>query len=960
MTHPAAIEPPGEPGGDRAAALLALLASFGRELHSGLPAREVSLDSSLDRDLGLDSLSRVELLMRLEQRFDVRVREEELAVAETPRDLLRLLGSSSGRGVWRLEVEPPVAVGDAGPGSPDRAETLVEVLEWHVERHPDRRHVLLYGEGDSVETASYAELHQATAEIAAGLRAQGLVPGDPVAIMLPTSIEYFHVFYGALFAGLVPVPLYPPVRLSQLEDHLRRQARILDNCRAPALITVPEAKAAARLLRGQVDSLRLVLTVADLRESSAAAPRVVHRGRGSDLAFLQYTSGSTGQPKGVALSHDNLLANLRGMLGVAGLTSRDVFVSWLPLYHDMGLIGAGMGSLYGAFPLVLMSPLGFLSRPSRWLRAISDHRGTVSGGPNFAYELCLAKIPESEIEGIDLASWRLAFNGAEPVLPETLRRFGERFAGHGLRPEAMLPVYGLAESTLGVAFPPPLRGVITDRIDRRAFARESRAQAAAADDDTALTFVGCGFPLPGHQLRIADDAGRELAERAIGRVQLRGPSTTRGYYRSPESTRELFVDDWVESGDLGYLVGGELFLTGRSKDLIIKAGRNLSPYEIEEAAGDVTGVRKGCVAAFGVSGGDTGTDRLVVLAETRASDPEERERIRAAVFAAATSVAGAAPDDVVMAPPGTVLKTSSGKIRRSASRDLYLAGRVGRRRSSVSRQFVNLGLSSIVPSLRRLMRTAATVLYTFWVWLVLGVVVTPLAFAVLVLPGLQRRQALTRMAARAILRLAGVPLRCGGFDHLPRDERFVAVVNHASYADALVLAATLLPGASIVAKRELGPIAPARFFFERIGVTLVERFDREQGAQDARHTLDLLLRQQSLVAFPEGTFTRIPGLLPFRLGPFQNAAEAGAPVVPMAIRGTRSLLRAGEWLIRRGPLALSIQPPIRPKGSDWQSALDLRDRARAAILAHCGEPDLNEERDEGLPQLRAQRAASAP
>ena len=953
------------PSGDLSAGLLELLGELVHEMQPDLSPDDMTWESRLDRDLGLDSVSRVELLMRLEQRFDVRVREEELAVAETPTDLLNLIRQSNRGSVWKVEplIEtPPLEPAGGSLATPSKASTLVEVLEWYVDRQPGRRHLTLYGDHDQLESLTYGQLFDSSLEVAAGLRAQGLIPGQPVAIMLPTSFDYFYVFYGALLAGLVPVPLYPPVRPSQLEDHLRRQVRILDNCQAPVLVTVPEARTAARLLKSQVDTMRWVVTLEELRTASAGTPKVVHHGAGTDLAFLQYTSGSTGQPRGVALSHDNLLTNLRAMLRSVEAGSEDTFVSWLPLYHDMGLIGAGMGSLYASFSLVLMSPLTFLSRPSRWLRAISDHHGTISGGPNFAYELCLSKIPEADLEGLDLSSWRLAFNGAEPVLPETLRRFAERFEPFGLRPEAMHPVYGLAESSLGIAFPPPGRLARIDRIKRRGYvsdgvARPAREPESEKDPEQSMSFVGCGFPLPGHQIRIADERGHELPERAVGHVQFRGPSSTRGYYRNPEATRRLFVGEWLDSGDLGYMAGGELFLTGRSKDLIIKAGRNLSPEEIEETVGEVEGVRKGCVAAFGFTDEETGTDRLVVLAETRVEDRARRERMRREIFGVTTDVVGIAPDDVVLAPPGTVLKTSSGKIRRSASRELYQKGQVSKARPGVARQFLNLGLSSVWPLLRRVRRSAGAVFYTIYSWLLLALIVGTLGLVVLILPGERRRQLLTRFAARSLLALAGIPRRVEGLEHLPENESFIVALNHASYVDAVVVAAELLPGVRIAAKRELGLLAPVGWILRRIGVDLVERFDREQGVEDARAMLEKLRGGSSMAAFPEGTFTRIPGLLPFRMGTFVNAVDGGVPVVPAVLRGTRSLLRANEWLLRRGPVSLRLFPAVRPRGQGWHAAVELRNAVRQQILDHCGEPDLADEREEGLEKLRQEREA---
>ncbi|MBI3325651.1 MAG: AMP-binding protein, partial [Nitrospinae bacterium] len=526
--------------------LLDLVQSLSLELHPHTTsAVSAALDSLLERDLGFDSLGRVELLLRLERLFGIRLPERLLATAETPHDLLRAVqAAGAARPPAMTKAVTSVALEDV-EASPMYASTLLEVLDWHVRAHPARPHIHLYGEGDGAEEITYAALQEGAAAVAAGLQAHGLQPGQTVAMMLPTGRDFFPSFYGILLAGGVPVPIYPPTRLSQIEDHLRRQAAILRNARVALLITHPEIQRLARLLSAQIEGLHTVITPQELSSARVEYGRPIVSAQ--DIALLQYTSGSTATPKGVILTHSNLIANIRAMGQVAHTTSRDVFVSWLPLYHDMGLIGAWLSSLYYACPLVLMSPLTFLARPERWLWAIHTHRGTVSAAPNFAYELCLRKIGDRDIEGLDLSAWQLALNGAEPVSPETVIRFGERFSKYGFRPEAMAPVYGLAEASLGLAFPPPGRGPLIDRIMREPFMRSGHAVPADADDPSALRFVACGRPLPGHQVRIVDATGYEVGERQVGRLEFLGASTTSGYFRNPEATRRLFHGEWLDS-----------------------------------------------------------------------------------------------------------------------------------------------------------------------------------------------------------------------------------------------------------------------------------------------------------------------------------------------------------------------------------------------------------------------------
>ncbi len=397
---------------------------------------------------------------------------------------------------------------------PDSIATLVEVLDWHALHHGDRLLITLYSERGAATHLTYGRLRIDALAVAAGLIDKGYGVGDAVAIMLPTGSDFFAAFYGALYAGCVPVPLYPPARLSQLEDHLRRTAGILRNAGARVLITVGQAKPLAHLLRAQIESLRAVATVSDLAiaDSAAAAGQLALPAITAEAtAFLQYTSGSTGDPKGVVVSHANLLANVRAMWSAARVSSSDTFVSWLPLYHDLGLIGACIGSLCVGYRLVLLSPLAFLDKPSRWLWAIHRHRATVSAAPNFAYELCLNKLSDAELDGLDLSSWRLAFNGAEPISADTVERFAARFGRYGFRREAMFTVYGLAEGVLGVTFPPLGREPLIDRVNRSALLRDGAAKPATDADVHALRVVSCGVPLPGHEVRVVNAAGARVA-----------------------------------------------------------------------------------------------------------------------------------------------------------------------------------------------------------------------------------------------------------------------------------------------------------------------------------------------------------------------------------------------------------------------------------------------------------------
>ncbi|MGH8547153.1 MAG: AMP-binding protein [Methylococcales bacterium] len=904
---------------------------------------QLDLDTSFDTGLGLDSLTRVEFIARIEKHFRVHLSESAFGNVTTPRELLReIVGARclpdpvSDHQISTLKLE-------ATESTPKNAQSLRDILDWHLRLHPDRPHIQFHCDSGSGEIITYRQLHERSGAIAAGLQARGLQPGQAAAIMLPTSPEYFYTFFGILAAGGIPVPIYPPARLNQIEDHLIRHKNILNNCGVVVLVTIPEALPVARLLKSHVESLRSIATPSDLQRSIAAPLRP--KLSAMDIAFLQYTSGSTGIPKGVTLSHANLLTNIRAMGSELAVNSSDVFVSWLPLYHDMGLIGAWFGSLYYSAFLVIMSPLDFLARPERWLWAIHRHRATLTAAPNFAYELCLKRIGADQLSGLRLDSMRAMLNGAEPVSPGTLQRFTRHFSEAGLKPTALMPVYGLAECSLGLTFPRLNRGPLIDRVAREQFMKKGVASPAPESPD-ALQFVSCGSPIKGHDVRIVDDSGREVPERYQGCLQFRGPSTTSGYYRNPEKTRDLFDQDWLNSGDLAYIAEGEVYLTGRAKDLIIHAGRNLYPQELEEKVSELPGIRKGCVVVFGSHDRDSGTEKLVVLAETRETAVEIRHRLEVEINRVITNLTGSAPDEVILASPQTVLKTSSGKLRRGACKDLYENNLLGKGTRSVWLQFSSLVLSGIVPELRRFRNTAVATIYAVYAWIVFSVLTALTWLAVVLCPSFALGIQIIRHAVRTLGRMTNTPIVVRGAENLAGlDQTCVLACNHCSYLDAAILFLALPLHFSFVAKSELKGQFLARTFLKRIRTEYVNRLETEKGVADSERITEASRSGKNLLFFPEGTFTRVPGLRPFYLGAFKTAAETGHALIPVVIHGTRSILRSDSWFPRHGSISVEILPPIQSKpegssGDPWQTAITLRDAARQAMLLRLREPDL--------------------
>lgn len=519
---------------------------------------------------------------------------------------------------------------------------------------------------------AHAELFGRALRAAGGLAARGIVRGDRVAVIAATSPEFFDGFFGAVLAGAVPVPLYPPVRLGHLDEYHERTSAMLAAARVRLVLTDSRTR---RVLGRTIERARPELGCALLSEISGAPATPSSRDPDA-LGFIQFSSGTTQAPKAVALTHRQILANVDA-IGAAILGAypesdsfRHVAASWLPLYHDMGLVGGVFTSLFHGRDLVLIPPEHFIARPALWLRAISRHRATISPAPNFAYALCAERIRDDEIAGIDLSAWRVAMNGAEPVTPRALERFVERFGSVGLREEALTPVYGLAEATLAVTFSTLRERFRVLRFDAEALAGKRRAILSPS----GVPLVSLGPPLAGFGLQIADDSGAPQAEDVLGRVRVRGPSVMSGYDGLPEESARVLSGGWLDSGDLGFLHRGELFLYGRAKDLVIVRGKNYAPQDFERALDDLAGVRPGCSAAVGVLAHDGSGEELWLFVERTHDAGASDEELGTAIRVRTLERSGLRPGRVIVLAPGTLPRTSSGKIRRAETLRLERAG----------------------------------------------------------------------------------------------------------------------------------------------------------------------------------------------------------------------------------------------------------------------------------------------
>ncbi len=517
---------------------------------------------------------------------------------------------------------------------------------------------------------SFREIHERARRAAAALRTCGVATGDRVVLVLPTSPRFMDAYFGTLLAGAVPVPLYPPFRLGRLPEYHVATARMIGAVGASIVL----ADGRTRALLGQaIERSRPRLgcrALEDLQMENTGETQV--EVEPDALGLIQFSSGSTTDPKPVALSHENLMAQLAVLKAL--LPSEDRFphvgVSWLPLYHDMGLISCLLLAVYYPGPLVLLAPEHFLARPALWLRAIARHHATLSVAPTFGYDICSRRVRDDDLNGFDLSSWRLAVCGAEPVVLAALERFVDRFAAFGFDRRALRPVYGLAEATLAVTFTPPGREVKVLRVDPARLA--STGQAV----EGSRAIVSVGTPIPGSEVEVRGPDGRPSPERSVGRVFMRGRSVMAGYFGRPEATAAVIVDGWLDTGDVGFVADGELYVSGREKDLIVIRGSNHVAQEFEECLDGLEDVRKGCAVALGfVPAGERGEQLLILAERPRAVGSNDGDaRVAEVIRQVILERTGIKAHTVRLLEPGTLPRTSSGKLRRAEALRRFLAG----------------------------------------------------------------------------------------------------------------------------------------------------------------------------------------------------------------------------------------------------------------------------------------------
>ena len=570
---------------------------------------------------------------------------------------------------FNRETSRPTPTVSAGlPLRLELFETLTDALDYAAQGETGCNFFNLRGELSLA--LSYASLRDDARALARKLAAR-FERGARVALVAETSPEFLVTFYACQYAGLVPAPMPLPVNLGGKDGYLNQVRLMVDGAKAAAAIGPASLKdflAAALGGNSEVDILDFdeLKTLADARDAVPFGPH--------EMCYIQYSSGSTSAPKGVIGTQKSVNANLHGITkhGLR-LVETDRASSWLPLYHDMGLIGFALAPMYGQRSVDFIATSDFVRRPLLWLRVMSENKATITYSPSFGYELSARRSSKAEDGALDLSPIRIAGIGGDMVRPEALRAFAEAFAPAGFKAKAFLPSYGMAEATLAISFTEIAAPIDVDHVDMRHYNRSGVAQPASAitSPEHSRGFVLCGKPLPGHAIEVRGDDGATLKDREVGRIFIKGPSLTPGYFSDAEATARLYEGDWLDTGDMGYFLNGDIVITGRAKDLIIINGRNIWPQDIEWAVEKVDGVRQGGVAAFSVD--DGAGEKIVVVAERRGLTAEALDEVHREVARTIQSAAGA-PATVILARPHSMVLTSSGKLSRAKVKQKFLAG----------------------------------------------------------------------------------------------------------------------------------------------------------------------------------------------------------------------------------------------------------------------------------------------
>jgi acyl-CoA synthetase (AMP-forming)/AMP-acid ligase II len=551
-------------------------------------------------------------------------------------------------------------------------EHLIELLENNA--YDDDHMALTYLNMRGNESKrSYRDLLNGARKVAIFLKNRGLHTGDKVVLILINTESFVNSFFGTIMAGGIPVAVSPPMTFGDIDKYLNNLRHILKNSQAKYMLSFPRIRKMIGSVLGGDNDLKEFMLYKEITDETPLHPGFPSIDPDAPALF-QYTSGSTGRPKGTVLSHRALLANVAGISQGLQLSEQDVAVTWLPLFHDMGLIGGLLAGLYGRIRQISMTPESFVMNPVSWLEYLTRYKGSLIVAPNFAYHLLASRVTDEEVQKLDLSNLRAALNGAEPIDLRTLNAFEKKFRRCGFKSNIILPVYGMAENSLAATFPKLRQKVRVEVLDRKMLEVERRVKTARKDDPHPVKAVSVGSPIAGQELAIRNHDGSIADEGYVGEITIKSPSLMKSYHLNPDATAEVIKEGWLYTGDLGFVQNGRLFVTGRAKEMIIKRGRNYYPYDIERAAAKVAGVRKGCLVAFSIPNRKTGTEDLILLAETKEKTESRKKEVEKAISNEVLSTVGLKPDKTVLVPPRSIPKTSSGKIQRLLAKRRFMEG----------------------------------------------------------------------------------------------------------------------------------------------------------------------------------------------------------------------------------------------------------------------------------------------
>ncbi|MEI8132917.1 MAG: AMP-binding protein [Leptolinea sp.] len=549
---------------------------------------------------------------------------------------------------------------------------FTSILKTQFETRPDQTCLVIQHAGKEDLPITYRDLLYGAAGWADLYRAQNIQSGEVIVLIMQHSLELVYAYFGAILHGAIPSILpYLTEKLSP-ERYREDLTSLVGLTQPAAIVTFPEFEGEVRSALHNGDSVRTVILTGQDTPTNPDFTLLQGMERNpEEIVLLQHSSGTTGLQKGIALSHRSVLNQLDSYTAELKLTPEDIIVSWLPLYHDMGLIACYLMPLLYGVKLVLMSPFDWVRAPYRLLQSVSKYNGTLSWLPNFAFVFCAEKIRERDLVGVDLSSWRAITNCSEPVRIAAHEKFSARFAAQGLNPAALMTSYAMAENTFAVTQSGMYGLAPVDSVDREGVQMDWEARPASAGSES-LRMLSSGQPIPGTLVCIFDQNGHPLPDRKIGEVGIQSDCMLTGFFHRDDLTKQSFIGAWYLTGDYGYLAEGELYVTGRKKDLIIVGGKNIYPADLEHLAMEVQGVHPGRVVAFGVYNEDSGTEDVVIITEVESDDPAERDRIANGVRQIVTKGSAVALRHVYLAPPKWILKTSSGKTARLANKEKYL------------------------------------------------------------------------------------------------------------------------------------------------------------------------------------------------------------------------------------------------------------------------------------------------